>query len=307
MKNLEIKKVKVRKVSTKKSAKSSNIKVVLKNVDNKKEEGKKINTNLTRYVLDNSVIGKIALEKFVYEVIQRDDKIIITSLFLKGLEESLREKSLFSDIALDILLKIAQDEEHFEVVKVDEKEMMVDDCILAQCCDTKGKVVLVVGNSLRAAKSRLYEIKYVFLNEEEEFKEAIKSLQNIEKSEPKVKEVNKEYSVNTEKLYTLSFINQVSGELVISEFKTDNQYICLYTKDAIYDCGRRTLKIGDEILVATKKLKYINFCHYRVCNLNETENCLQLFHKKIYNINKLKISSSKQRKFLNDFKCIFDL
>jgi hypothetical protein len=121
---------------------------------------------------------------------------------------------------------------------------------------------------------------------------------NLEKEDEKSKK---------EKFYTLSFIKRLSGELVICDFKTESQYICLYTKDKVYNDGIRILYVGDEILVATKKPKYINFCHYRVCKLTDKENCIQLYHKKIYNINRIKIASSWYKDFLKDYKKIFDL
>ena len=301
MKNFERKKVKV-KLSSKEKTISYKVKLVVKNLAEKKENTKPINRIVTRYVLDNSIIGKMTILEFVSELIEKDEKIVITSLFIKGLEETLKENSSFSKIATELLSIIAEDEEHFEVVKVDEEEKYVDDCIMAYCCESLEKVVLVVGNGLRATKSRLYEVKYVFLSEKNI--ESSKSYENSETDKEKSKKTNNK---KEEKLYTLSFIKKLSGELVISEFKKVDQYICLYSKDKIYNEGIRVLHVGDEILVATKKPKYINFYHYKVCRLTEKENCIQLYHKKIYNINHIKISSTWYKDFLNDFKKIFDL
>lgn len=298
MNSFERKKVRVN-VSSNLKAKNYKIKVVAKKLEEKKENIISRNRIVTRYVLDNSVIGKNGILKFISELIEKDEIIVITSLFVKGLEEVLKEKTSFSDIAIQIFSMITEDEEHFEVIEVDEEEKHVDDCIMAYCCESKEKVVVVVGSVSRAAKSRLYEVKYIFFTEHIE---SSKSHEECEAQKEKQKVDDKK-----EKFYTLSFINKISEELIISEFKTENQYICLYTKDKIYNDGIRVLQLGDEILVATRKPKYINFCHYRVCKLTEKENCLQLYHKKIYNMNHLKISSTWYKDFLKDFKKIFDL
>lgn len=292
MKNFERKKVKVNIIS-KKSINNQKVKVKVKKIEEKKEECVPENINLIRYVLDNSVIGKNSLSAFIEEKLENGDKIIITTLFKKGLENVLTNHTSFYDVAVDIFEKIEKDKEHFEVVEVDEDEIYVDDCVIAYCCDSKYKTVLVVASASRAAKARTYEVKHIYLNED---------VQSSEKSFEKEEDKSKK-----EKFYTLSFVKRLSGELVIDEFRTANQYICLYSKDKIYNDGIRILHVGDEILVAMKKQKYINFCHYRVCKLTEKENCIQLYHKKIYNMNRLKISSTWYKDFLKDVKKILDL
>lgn len=292
MKNFERKKVKVNIIS-KKSINNQKVKVKVKKIEEKKEECVPENINLIRYVLDNSVIGKNSLSAFIEEKLENGDKIIITTLFKKGLENVLTNHTSFYDVAVDIFEKIEKDKEHFEVVEVDEDEIYVDDCVIAYCCDSKYKTVLVVASASRAAKARTYEVKHIYLNEDVQSSE-----KSFEKEEDKFKK---------EKFYTLSFVKRLSGELVIDEFRTANQYICLYSKDKIYNDGIRILHVGDEILVAMKKQKYINFCHYRVCKLTEKENCIQLYHKKIYNMNRLKISSTWYKDFLKDVKKILDL
>ena len=294
MKKIESKKIKV-KVSSKPKTKDYKVKLVVKDVEDKKEKTIVENRIITRYVLDNSIIGKMTLFSFISELIDKDEIIVITSLFIKGLEEVLKQNTPFSKKATELLELVAQDEKHFEVVKVDEEERYVDDCVLAYCCESLEKVVLVVGNGLRATKSRAYKIHYIFLNEEKE------SIENEEKV------VNEKKEPKKEKLYTLSFIEKLSDELVIVDFRTVSQYICLYSKDKIYNDGIRVLHVGDEILVATKKPKYINFYHYKVCELTEKEHCLQLYHKKIYNMDRLKISSTWYKDFLKECKRIFDL
>ena len=292
MKNFERKKVKVNTIS-KKSINNQKVKVKVKKIEEKKEECVPENINLIRYVLDNSVIGKNSLSAFIEEKLENGNKIIITTLFKKGLENVLTNHTSFYDVAVDIFEKIEKDKEHFEVVEVDEDEIYVDDCVIAYCCDSKYKTVLVVASASRAAKARTYEVKHIYLNEDVQSSE-----KSFEKEEDKFKK---------EKFYTLSFVKRLSGELVIDEFRTANQYICLYSKDKIYNDGIRILHVGDEILVAMKKQKYINFCHYRVCKLTEKENCIQLYHKKIYNMNRLKISSTWYKDFLKDVKKILDL
>lgn len=292
MKNFERKKVKVNIIS-KKSINNQKVKVKVKKIEEKKEECVPENINLIRYVLDNSVIGKNSLSAFIEEKLENGNKIIITTLFKKGLENVLTNHTSFYDVAVDIFEKIEKDKEHFEVVEVDEDEIYVDDCVIAYCCDCKYKTVLVVASASRAAKARTYEVKHIYLNED---------VQSSEKSFEKEEDKSKK-----EKFYTLSFVKRLSGELVIDEFRTANQYICLYSKDKIYNDGIRILHVGDEILVAMKKSKYINFCHYRVCKLTEKENCIQLYHKKIYNMNRLKISSTWYKDFLKDVKKILDL
>lgn len=292
MKNFERKKVKVNIIS-KKSINNQKVKVKVKKIEEKKEECVPENINLIRYVLDNSVIGKNSLSAFIEEKLENGDKIIITTLFKKGLENVLTNHTSFYDVAVDIFEKIEKDKEHFEVVEVDEDEIYVDDCVIAYCCDSKYKTVLVVASAFRAAKARTYEVKHIYLNED---------VQSSEKSFEKEEDKSKK-----EKFYTLSFVKRLSGELVIDEFRTANQYIYLYSKDKIYNDGIRILHVGDEILVAMKKSKYINFCHYRVCKLTEKENCIQLYHKKIYNMNRLKISSTWYKDFLKDVKKILDL
>ena len=188
------------KVSSKVKATNYKVKLVVKNLEGK-EKFIPRNKIITRYVLDNSVIGKMAILEFISELIEKDEKIVITCLFIKGLEESLKENLSFSKIATELLSIIAEDEEHFEVVKVDEEEKYVDDCIMAYCCESLEKVVLVVGNGLRATKSRLYEVKYVFLSEKN-----IESSKSFENSEIEKEKSRKTNNKKEEKFYTLSFI-----------------------------------------------------------------------------------------------------
>jgi len=109
------------------------------------------------------------------------------------------------------------------------------------------------------------------------------------------------------KIITLFPARRIEGQLLISEFQTATRSICVCSNGREYEDGVRRLEIGDDVYIATKKLDYITFAHYRIISLYAKNNCELIYYKRIYDYKHIDLPKPSYKSFINNFKVRHDL
>lgn len=241
--------------------------------------------NCSRFVIDASISGIKHLRNILSQIGLDNGKIILTSITIKELEKLQKRNDIDGNDARYILALAAENPNRFENVLIDETVGIPDDCIVKYCADHKDSVTLLTSDKTMALKARMFSVNVRYFNH---FNSPMRTHTNS-------------------KIMTLIPAKQVRNELFISDFQRRFMSIRVFSNGLEYNEGNKKLKIGDDVLIATKKLDYITFAHYRMISLRTINNCKLLYNKRFYNDDKIDVSNPLYKSFLQDFKCRHDL
>lgn len=207
------------------------------------------------YVIDASITGYEKLFSTLNSAIADGSKIVITSITRKELVSLKKIPDNQGKDATIILSMAVTNPEVFISVHINETIGIPDDCIIAYCEEHKENVILLTSDIEMALKARELSIQTQYL------------MQQIP-----------EHTKN-KKLFVAKIID---NKLVISNFSTKNQSICVVSDGIEYNSGVYELKIGDDVYVATKKSsEYMTFVHFKIVSLSYENNCKTVFHYRI--------------------------
>lgn len=241
------------------------------------------------YVIDASITGIKSLRDYISKICTTKSKIILTSITIKELEKMQK----FSDIegidARYILALAAENHNSFETILIDETFDTPDDCIVHYCAENKKYVTLLTSDKTMALKARMYDVQVYYLKQD-------KSINN-----------NHIVKQSNSKIRTLIPARRIANKLLISEFHTHTMDICVCSNGIEYTDGVRELKVGDDVFIATKKLDYITFAHYKMVSLYAENNCELIYSRRFYDYNDIDLPKAAYKTFIRDFKCRHDL
>lgn len=241
--------------------------------------------NFSFFVIDASICGIQHLRNILSQISLNNGKIILTSITIKELEKLQKFDDVDGNDARYILGLAAENPNRFENVLIDENVGIPDDCIIKYCADHKDSVTLLTSDKTMALKARMFSVNVRYFNH---FNSPMRTHTNS-------------------KIMTLIPAKQVRNELFISDFQRRFMSIRVFSNGLEYNEGNKKLKIGDDVLIVTKKLDYITFAHYRMISLRTINNCKLLYNKRFYNDDKIDVSNPLYKSFLQDFKCRHDL
>lgn len=262
----------------------------------KKKQSKDINSNEAQntqediskkdnsysIVIDASITGIDNLRKILENLIQKNVKIILTSITIKELEKMQKFNDVDAFDARHILATAAENSQFFSSVLIDESAQTPDDCIIKYCAENNSDVILYTSDKTMALKARMYNIKTKYFKQ--------------------TKCVPKSAKPSYNKINTLYSANKIGNKLIISRFKSINKSILLISNGEEFTTGIHELKINDDVYVASKKPDYFTFAHYQMISLNEENNCNLVFSKRIYDTDEiLKLPVKRYKTFMQDF------
>lgn len=235
-------------------------------------------SKISGYVIDASITGIENLREVLSKICQTKEKIILTSVTIKELEDLQK----FDDIdALDaryILGLAVENSNTFESVLIDETFDTPDDCVVQYCANNKDTVTLLTSDKTMALKARMYAVGVHYFKQPE--------------NNTRVKNSN---------LKTLIPARRVNGALVIPRFQTANMSICVYSDGVEYHEGVRKLKIGDDVFLCSKKPGYITFAHYQIVSLFAEDNCILVYSQRLYDSSNITVPKATYKSFIKDF------
>lgn len=215
-----------------------------------------------KYVVDASMAGINNLFKII-----KEKTIVLTSLTIKELDK-LQKNDINSAISFDarkLLLMAANGESNIELVQIEEKHVIADDNIIDYCSNNKNDVILLTADKVMAinARMKLVNVQYYTrdTNKKNKSRNTFKSPDN---------------------LFSFNQASWISGKMVITDFNTEKNSICVISDNHIYYEGWLELKVGDNIYIITKKGRYIKFTHYEVVTLSQEKNCKIVYSKRFY-------------------------
>lgn len=158
---------------------------------------------------------------------------------------------------------------------------------------------------------RYYNLQDIDNVQNEEYKEFLKKfaknvfcIQDSDKAvltEPIQKDdCEKGNSLNT--LYSVKFAN---GRLILPIVNNNYRSTIVMSDGIEYSTGEHQLKIGDDVYIATNKIDYLTFAHYKITSLTEENNCNVVFYKRFTNLNdnfKYSLPRAEYKTFMRDFK-----
>lgn len=266
--------------------KVSKTKIIPQSIKDESNITKKLVKN---YVIDASITGIKSLRDNISKICASNSKIILTSITIKELEKMQKFNDPQGIDARHILALAAENYTSFETVLIDETFDTPDDCIVHYCAENKNHVTLLTSDKTMALKARMHDVQVHYL------KQDLSSANN-----PIVKQFNS-------KIKTLFPARRIANKLLISGFHTNTLSIRVYSDGIEYTDGVIELKIGDDVFIASKKLDYITFAHYKMISLYSENNCELIYSKRFYDYNNIDVSKATYKAFLKDFKCRHNL
>ncbi|MDD3303678.1 MAG: hypothetical protein PHP54_02035 [Clostridia bacterium] len=252
--------------------------------------------NGKKYVIDASISGVDSILEFISNRINEGHKIVFTSVSIHEFTKLQLGNDQSGFDARHILNSAAENPDNFETVLIDENYESPDDCIIQYCAKEKENVVLLTSDKNMALRARCLDVEVQFL------KKATKTSAPI--PPPKRYFDNNKHQISLCTLYPAFF---AYGQLIINEFTTSTRAIAVWSGNSIYTNGTKQLMIGDDVLVASKKLNYITFAHYKVKYIRPQDNCEFIYSARVYNKEDVKHLNKDYKSFVNDFKIKCDL
>ena len=204
-------------------------------------------------------------------------KIILTSVTVKELAQMQHFKDKDAMNARHILLMAAEDDDKFVHELINENLSTSDECILDYCVKNKEEVVLYTSDKEMYNFAKIYGVEARF------FKAPVQK--------------------NKTAFITFYGVERIGSDLIIDlDFtNTKRKMLRVLSGDNQYDEGIVKLKIGDELLLASKRNEgHVAFAHYRITSLWKEQNAILIFSKRLYDMNKLDFDH-KYKSFLRDF------
>lgn len=227
------------------------------------------------YVLDASVCGSDDIFGFFKS---ENIKIIISDLTIHELDLLQGTNDHNGRNARQILAMAVNDEVKFICKRITPLDN-VDDSIINYCYNNYQRVTLITSDKVMCLKARSYGVNVVFFQH------------------------NKESDEKKSTFYKAEFI---SGKLYLNKFKTDSSFIRLISDGIEYDEGNHELKIGDYILIATKKDGYSTFIHFSVVAIAPYNNCQVIKSKRFYTEDEINsLDNALYKAFMKDFAQYF--
>lgn len=245
--------------------------------------------NVEGFVIDASITGVEDLRNTLSKICTAKSKIILTSITIKELERMQKLTGVKGVDARYILALAAENYDIFENVLIDETYDTPDDCIIQYCSENKEGITLLTSDKAMALKARMYEVEVRYLKQTH------------------IITNNRNQQSTNSKIRTLFPARRIGNQLLISEFQTDTRSICVCSNGLEYEDGVRELKIGDDVYVATKKLDYITFAHYKIISLYSENNCELIYSKRIYDHKNIDLPKASYKSFIKNFKVRHDL
>lgn len=274
----------------KKEKKETTKNVVATNETSKETVNKE---NHIRFVIDASITGIENLRDKLSKICYTKAKLVLTSITIKELEKMQTFNDVDGNDARYILALAAENSSSFENVLIDETLDTPDDCIIKYCADNKESVTLLTSDKTMALKARMYAVQVEY------FKQS--------KNTTNANNYSKTIQSRNSKIRTLIPANRIGNQLLISNFHTRNMSICVCSNGLEYTDGIRELKVGDDVFIATKKVGYITFAHYKMVSLYAENNCELIYSKRLYDYSDLDVPKAAYKAFLKDFKVRHDL
>ena len=247
----------------------------------------------TEFVIDASISGIKGLRSMISFFLAKNARIILTSITINELERMQKFHTIAAVDARYLLSTAAKNPNSFYTVLIDETLETPDDCIIKYCADHKDKVTLLTADKTMTLKARMYGVQAQYFEHEKSTNFATK---------PMIAQQSHS------KTCTLYVARKVGNKLYISNFNNHYRSVMLLSEGFEYTDGVRELKIGDDVYLATKKLDYLTFAHYRIISLSAENNCKLIYSARIRNVHNLsKLPAARYKSFMRDFKCRHDL
>ncbi len=104
---------------------------------------------------------------------------------------------------------------------------------------------------------------------------------------------------NIRTMYSTKIIHK---RLMISNTNTNILCIRTFSKGQVYTHETIELTIGDDVFIATKKLGYITFAHYKIISLSKKDNCILVYFKEHFFSDKhITVPKRSYKSFIEEF------
>lgn len=261
-------------------------KIIKKNLNSSQTQETKISQpRPSRFVIDSSIAGIDGLRDMIEKICSEGSEIVLTSITIQELDKMQKFKDNDGFDARWILGKAALNPKTFQCVHINDTFGNPDECIVRYCVSQKD-VILITSDKAMALSARSLGVYTNFLKHEYTKKVYSFSPCN-EKS----------------KIKTLYVARKIGGNLLIKQFSTEFRSVRVISNGIEYNDGQLELKIGDDVLIATRKDGYLTFAHYRISSLEQENNCKLIFSKRIYTSSEIKdLPIASYKSFMRDFR-----
>ena len=234
-----------------------------------------------RHVIDASICGIEGILGRLKDIMSNGEIIVLTSITIRELEQMQKFKDISGRDAKQLLAIAAENPESTECVLIDEDFPIADDAIINYCAQHKEEIILLTSDKTMALKARSFGCEVEYLKQDPELNNQVR---------------------------TLYAAKSVGNKLVIDDLQNAYRSITVISGGRIYTQGHMELHIGDNLFICSRKgYGGIMFTHFKVLNLDEVDNVLQVYHRRISYNESLKELSTIYVDIIRDFKRRFDM
>ncbi len=258
------------------------------NIYHQNPEAEKNSEKSVNFVIDASLMGIENLYYVLKKISYTGSKIILTSITIKELNAMQKYNDPSGLDARRILSMAATNGKLYKCIQIDESFSSHDECIIKYCANNKDNVILITCDKTMALLARTYDVKTTFL--------ARTNNTSFVKSHFNCKQA-------CSKINTLYYTEVIGEKLYISNMRSENRRVAVFSEGILYDNGMHELKIGDDVYVATKKESYFTFAHYRIISITTENNSFLVYSTRIYDpVQISNLPKANYKSFLRDFR-----
>lgn len=228
----------------------------------------------TRMVIDASFTTNTGFEEIVGEILENpNNKIVLISVTINELDIIQKYEDIGGKNANNILGLAVNYPEKFELVEIDETLPTADECIIEYCANKEGELILLTADKVMTLKARMKGITVEYHNSDQE----------------------------RSKIVTLYSVRKEGDRLIISLGEVGGKLVHVYSDGVRYTNGEYSLKVGDNIYIASRKKGYATCTNFELVSLYETENCKIVFSKRIYKDADVERLEGRYKNFMKEF------
>ena len=282
------------------------------------EKSQILKSNKISYVFDTSIASEIDTWNILFdEIIGQGDELVLTSIVLFELDnlQKRQPETMQSIGARKLLARVAEDDEHFGVVKIDAPNNILHDGSIIMFCMSKDNMALITADKVMALKARMEKIKTTYIKKSEKSdryvetghqnKDLAAKCSTNEESSVSGKGIQKvvkkdETQHSNDRIPGASFLN---GQLSIEEFHTEELFIKVFSNVTEYSWGPMALAKNDEVYVISKtdSEKEVILEHYRVIDITPTRNAILINRRRVNLDSWYKLENINYRKFVANY------
>lgn len=225
-------------------------------------------------VLDTSAINIPNIMDVLNDFIKENKKIVLTSTVISELDKMQQINDSLGNKAKFLLSAAANNPVNYKPVLIVETENCADDNIIRFCIENRSRVTLITSDKIMALHARMLDVEVSFFKQD----------------------------FGNNNLKTLYGTKVINDTLYLSQSKNPDIHVAVWAETSIILApAMYELEVGNEIFILNTANSKSSFNHFKMVNLNSSENCELVYSAEFTNKSSLYSVDKRYENFLKRF------